>query len=204
VLSQSILSQDPLHRLKRIHVLVVDNDPAMIDLLYNVLGTLGFGNLHRARDGFEAVEIMKKHKIDLLITDWDLHPVQHHGIKELPANKVIVADEWSTDPVNGATFLKFLRGSRRSPNPYLAVIMLTGAALRENVAYARDSGVNEIIVKPITAEALCQRILMVVENDRPFITSKNYKGPCRRRVSSLRPDEPERRKADIRVIKYNG
>jgi len=201
--AQSIITKNPLQRLKRIQVLVVDNDPAISELMKNVLTTLGFSSVFVARDGFEAVGIMQKQKIDLLITDWDLKPLHSQG-EELPPNSPIVADEWSAAPMDGSLFLKFLRGSKRSPNPYLAVIMMTGAALREDISYARDSGVNEIIVKPVTAETLCNRILMLIDNDRPFITAKNYRGPCRRRVSSLKPGEPDRRMADIKVIKFKG
>lgn len=199
----SVVTKDPHYRLKRVQVLVVDNDPALSKLMADVLAKLGFSSVFTARDGFEAIEVMRHHKIDLMITDWELKPVHHHG-NDIPANAPVVSDEWSSDSMNGAMFLKFLRGSRFSPNPYLAVIMMTGAALKNDVSYARDSGVNEILVKPVTADALCQRIMMLIENDRPFITSKNYKGPCRRRVSTLRPGEPERRVADIKVIRYQG
>jgi two-component system chemotaxis response regulator CheY len=205
--NSSIVSKDPSYRLKKIQVLVVDNDPAIVSLLGNVLKKLGFGSVHTAKDGFEALDLMNRNKMDLVITDWDLKTdTQHAHEEELPPNDIILVDtDWTPPaPSNGSMFLRFIRGSKHSPNPYLAVIMLTGVALRDNIAYARDSGVNEIIVKPISAESLCSRILMVIENDRPFVTSKNYKGPCRRRVNKLSKDQKDRRMADIKVIKFRG
>ena len=98
--------------------------------------------------------------------------------------------------------LRYLRNSKRSPNPFLSVIMLTGPAIRQNIEHARDSGVNEIILKPITAESLCDRIKKVIENTLPFITADNYRGPCRRRKTTEPPNQQERRKRDIKIIKY--
>lgn len=189
---------DPLYRLKRIHILVVDNDPALASLVTSILTKLGFINVHTANDAFSAVQLMKKQKIDMLITDWDLKPMHHKGIAR---NSAETPEDWPEEPVNGAHFVRFLRSSRLSPNPYLAVIMMTGAALRDDISYARDSGANEVILKPIDAETLVSRIIMVIENDRPFITAKNYKGPCRRRAAGT-IDHPERRVADVKLIKY--
>jgi hypothetical protein len=49
---------------------------------------------------------------------------------------------------------------------------------------ARDAGVTEFLAKPISAKALYQRILNVVASPRPFIRTKTYFGPDRRRNTS--------------------
>ena len=202
--SPSILAKDPSHRLRRVTVLIVDNDPAISKLMSDVLHKLGFGPAYVASDGFEAIEMLRHHKIDLMITDWDLKAINHEN-DDLPPNSVIAAGNWHPcAPTNGSLFLKFLRASKHSPNPYLAVIMMTGVALQKNIAYARDSGVNEVIVKPVTAESLCRHIRMVVENHRPFITAQTYRGPCRRRGRKNTTPTKERRIADIKIIKFKG
>jgi hypothetical protein len=50
------------------------------------------------------------------------------------------------------------------------------------------------LAKPISAKGLYQRILNVVANPRPFIKTKNYFGPDRRRNASMGYAGPERRK----------
>jgi len=62
------------------------------------------------------------------------------------------------------------------------------------VVSARDAGITEFMAKPISAKALYQRILNVVANPRPFIKTKNYFGPDRRRNVTANYVGPERRK----------
>jgi hypothetical protein len=50
------------------------------------------------------------------------------------------------------------------------------------------------MAKPISAKSLYQRILNVVANPRPFIKTKSYFGPDRRRNVNPTYVGPERRK----------
>lgn len=189
----------PVQRLARINVLLLDNDSRIVDLMANVMRTLGFEALHRARDGYEGVALMRKQPIDLVITDWDLQPMRSEKSEAELAALAGVSSE--ALPSNGAAFVRGLRRSKNSPSPFVPVIMLTGPTLPDNIRYARDAGVNEVLMKPIVAEDLCARIVEIVERPRDFITSESYKGPCRRRRNVLLDNQPERRKATIKIIK---
>ena len=60
---------------------------------------------------------------------------------------------------------------------------------------ARDAGITEFLAKPVSSKALYQRIVSVIANPRPFIKTKTYFGPDRRR--NINPGAytgPERRK----------
>jgi hypothetical protein len=59
---------------------------------------------------------------------------------------------------------------------------------------ARDAGVTEFLAKPISAKGLYQRIVNVVANPRPFIKTKTYFGPDRRRNVNPNYVGTERRK----------
>lgn len=196
------LSHSPHKRLAKINVLLLDNDPKIISLLHNVMKTLGFESLTTAQDGFEGIKALKHKPIDLIITDWDLQPVKDYP-DNFPANAVITSEWGEYPPNNGASFIKCLRHSPVSPDPFVPVIMLTGPTLKNNIRYARDAGVNEVLLKPIVAEDLCERIIEIVERPRTFITSEQYKGPCRRRKQMPLNGRPERRKKDIRIIKFD-
>lgn len=191
--SASRIYVSPAQRLARIEVLLLDNDPRIIDLMANVMRTLGFEALYKAQDGFEGVAVMRKQSIDLVITDWDLQPVKKAAVESQPMGEIL--------PANGASFVRTLRHSKHSPNPFVPVIMLTGPTLPDNIRYARDAGVNEILMKPIVAEDLCERIIEVIEKPRIFVTSEGYKGPCRRRRNMVLDGQPERRKMTIQLIK---
>src|SRR5665811_296827 len=79
-------------------------------------------------------------------------------------------------------------------------IVLTGHSEKKRVVSARDAGVTEFLAKPISAKGLYQRIVNVVANPRPFIKTKTYFGPDRRRNVNPNYVGTERRKggkADI-------
>lgn len=144
-------------RLSNVNVLLVDADERMVSLLRKVLTSLGFGAIYTAKNGHDAVQQLHAKSIDLVITDWDMRPV------------------------NGIEFTQFIRCNRLSPNRQIPIIMLTGKAKREHVEEARDQGVTEFLVKPFTVRALCDRILLVIETPRSFILNSTYTGPDRRR-----------------------
>lgn len=191
-----------LARLNKVGILVVDNDPQIRDLMKTVLERLGFRKLYFACDGFEGVDVLEAHPrhIDLVITDWELKPMVELSACDVEPNGVISSIWAVAPPTDGASFVRYLRSSPASPNRYIPIIMLTGPTLVDNIQYARDCGVSEILKKPISAKLLCDRIISCIESQRCFITAPTYKGPDRRhRRMDITED---RRKIDIKVIRY--
>ncbi len=116
------------------------------------------------------------------------------GLKELqdyPADIVIV--DWEMQPVDGIEFIKTVRTADDSLNPFQPIIMLTGHSERRRIIEARDAGVNEYVVKPISANTLFERIEALIERPRPFVRLESFFGPDRRRKSSD-PARDERRR----------
>jgi DNA-binding response OmpR family regulator len=87
-----------------------------------------------------------------------------------------------------------IRQPGANANPYVPIIMLTGHSEKHRVVRARDAGITEFLAKPISATALYERILNLVANPRPFIRTKTYFGPDRRRNAGANYLGPERRK----------
>jgi DNA-binding response OmpR family regulator len=75
--------------------------------------------------------------------------------------------------------------------------MVTGYADRVRVLEARDAGVTELIVKPVTANAVLTRLNQVIYKPRPFARTEDYYGPDRRRRSELSYNGPLRRHLDL-------
>lgn len=154
-------------RLAKVHVLVVDDDMEILQLVRGLLMKLGFHHITSATDGSEAIAMLKDKKllrereIDLIITDWNM------------------------TPLSGIELMKFVRTSSESPNPYIPIIMLSGRGDWEDVEKARDAGFSEYLIKPFSAKALCDRILLCVENPRAFVSTATYKGPSRRRREAV-------------------
>jgi len=191
------------HTLRNISVLIVDNEQKIAELVKDVMCKLGFSSslMKIATDGYTALETLKMHTFDLIICDWEMLPDDNYvKLTEHAFDRL----KWrNAPPNNGANFVRCLRVSKNSPNPYIPVIMLTGPTTPNHIYYARDAGVNEILFKPIQADDLARRIISIVEEPRDFITCSTYKGPCRRRTNAqLPPGMPERRQRTVKIIRY--
>ena len=104
--------------------------------------------------------------------------------------------DYKMTPLNGVEFVRLVRNSPDSPDPFLPVIMLTGHADRRRIDEARDAGVTEFLVKPVTAKALIGRLQGLILTPRPFVKLDGYFGPDRRRVQ--RPDASQARRSTDR------
>lgn len=137
-----------------------------------VLQSAGIRKVREAADGAAALEILREHAIDLAIVDFNMFPL------------------------DGVEFTRLVRNSPDSANPYLPIIMMTGHSEKSRVYEARDAGVTEFVVKPITAKAILDRIQAVIFKPRPFVKTDGYFGPDRRRVQLATFTGPWRRAQD--------
>ena len=97
--------------------------------------------------------------------------------------------------MDGLDFVRMIRTAPDTPNPYLPIVMLTAYSETHRVMQARDAGVTEFCVKPVTAIEVYRKMVEVIDHPRPFVRTGNFFGPDRRRRSE---DEepykgPERR-----------
>ena len=126
-------------------------------LLTEILRAIGVRQVYEANDGAEALQMMRTHQIDIIMSDLAMQPL------------------------DGIDFVRLLRNSPDSPNPMAPVIMITGHSTHKLVNEARDVGVNEFLSKPVTAKGVLDRISRVVESPRPYVRTGSYFGPDRRR-----------------------
>src|SRR2546423_87136 len=89
---------------------------------------------------------------------------------------------------------RHIRSSPDSPDPFAPIVMLSGHTEKARVMQARDAGITEFMAKPVSARSLYARIVSIIENPRPFVRTKDYFGPDRRR-QMLPFEGPERRQA---------
>ena len=143
--------------LKDVTILLVEDNGFDRRLLTNVLRAFGARNISVARDGAEAWEIFKKNPTDLVLTDWMMKPV------------------------DGVALTRKLRDRDESPDAFVPIIMVTASSTQAAIFQARDSGVNEIAVKPLVPQALLSRIVAVIDRPRPYVKAGEFFGPDRRR-----------------------
>src|SRR6187431_1312002 len=113
-------------------ILVVDDFESMRKVTAAQLRTLGAGQIYQAKDGAEALRMLKQQHFDLVLSDWNM-PV-----------------------MTGLELLKAVRASEKLR--HMPFIMITAEAERERVVDAIANGVNELLVKPYTAGGLSERI----------------------------------------------
>jgi CheY-like chemotaxis protein len=154
-----------------LHVLVVDDNEHMRVILQTMLRSLGAQHIREAADGGRAMEMLQTWDADLVIVDYQMKPT------------------------GGLELARFIR-SPDSPNRSLPIIMLTGHSEASRVAEARDAGVNEFIVKPLSAQMLVRRLQAIISSNRPFVRCDSYFGPDRRRRDDPEYQGPFRREAD--------
>ena len=158
--------------LDNVNVMVIDDNKHMTTLIGEILGALGIRKVVEVSDAAKAFKELQHFSADVIIVDWNMQPL------------------------DGLGFVRLVRNAKDSPNPYVPIIMLSGYTEYRRVTEARDAGVNEYLAKPISAKALYQRFASIIDNPRPFVRTKSYFGPCRRRQDKGPPRGVAERRAN--------
>jgi two-component system chemotaxis response regulator CheY len=98
--------------------------------------------------------------------------------------------------MDGIEFVKLLRNMPDSPASFCPVLMISGHTTLRRIFEARDAGVTEFLSKPLTVRGMLGRIDQIINHPRPFIRSRDYFGPDRRRFDKPEFDGPWRRQDD--------
>lgn len=98
----------------------------------------------------------------------------------LSFNPDMIITDWHMPSTNGLELVKRIRRAGEAPNPYVPIVMLTGYTEIFRVKEARDCGINAFLAKPVSANALYKRLVGVIDDQRPYVRSGEFFGPCRR------------------------
>ena len=125
-------------------VLVVDDSAAIRKILQRVLRQTGMaiGTVHEAGDGQEALEFLKAHKIDLVLTDINMPKMD--GLQLLGAMKA--SPQWNSIPV----------------------MMITTEGGETKVGEAVRLGAAGYVRKPFTADQIKEKLAGIVELALPL------------------------------------
>jgi two-component system, chemotaxis family, chemotaxis protein CheY len=117
-------------------ILVTDDSKAMRMIVVRTLRQAGYGghDILEAEDGKKALELVRSHNPDLVLSDWNM------------------------PEMNGIDFLKALRGSGDT-TPFCFVTSEGSDEMREQAAAAGALG---LIAKPFTAETFTEVLTPVV------------------------------------------
>ncbi|MBO6549279.1 MAG: response regulator [Rhizobiales bacterium] len=147
------------------HILLIENNKMMRRLVREMLLNFGIkpANLVETDNVTDALQLIYNQKFDLVITDFFL------------------------GDLDGGDFTRHIRGDERCLNRKIPILLITASPNHEKVLKALESGVNELLAKPIAPSALYYRIFAMLTRPRPFVITENYVGPSRssKRLESM-------------------
>ncbi|RYG03000.1 MAG: response regulator, partial [Caulobacteraceae bacterium] len=95
-----------------LRVLLADDNAHMRAIVVAVLKSIGVRDIREARNGAEALSVLREWSADVAMVDFRM------------------------EPLDGVEFTRLVRNAKDSKNPYLPIIMLTGYADRTRVMEA--------------------------------------------------------------------
>jgi two-component system, chemotaxis family, chemotaxis protein CheY len=113
-------------------ILVVDDSGAVRSIVRKLLTQLGYIDVDEASDGASALVKMNEKSYGLVISDWNMVPM------------------------NGQALLERVRANKKFAN--LPFIMMTAESNPDKMIEAKYAGVSSFINKPFSAEALQAKI----------------------------------------------
>lgn len=120
-------------------ILVIEDQEFMRDMVVRIIKRLGCDAVLEAANGEEGISICQQSMPDAVICDINMKPV------------------------DGIEFLRRVRQAEGGINATLPVIFLTNDAQEETVMAAREYRANAFIVKPVTVNAIENKLGQVLE-----------------------------------------
>jgi two-component system, chemotaxis family, chemotaxis protein CheY len=123
-----------------VHALVIDDSKSIRSILTKILVGIGF-TVEEAANGLEAMELIKKSKVDLALVDWNM------------------------PNMDGCEFIQEVR--KDNAHKDMLLMMVTTETAINKVAEALEAGADEYIMKPFTREMIIEKLnLMGMEISR--------------------------------------
>ena len=117
--------------------LVIDDSKSIRSILTEILSGIGF-TVEEAANGLEAMDLIKKEKVDLALVDWNM------------------------PDMDGCEFIQEVR----KDNAYkdMRMMMVTTETAINKVAEALEAGADEYIMKPFTNEMIVEKLALMGMN----------------------------------------
>ena len=142
--------------LAEAHILIVEDSALMRDLLYTCLKAFEVPKVVAVETPMECLDELGNQAFDALIVDWRLK--DHDGL----------------------ALIRQIRRELPDPLCRVPIVLCTGYSDLSRVLEARDSGINEMLCKPVSPKALYSKLKAAMACDRMFMMTEAYVGPERR------------------------
>ncbi|MBL29230.1 MAG: two-component system response regulator [Rhodospirillaceae bacterium] len=122
----------------RKHVLVVDDEKPIRMIVSKLCEKIGFGKVSVAANGLEALTVLRRTPVDLVICDIEM------------------------EPINGIQVLHEVRNTLEKPAANAPFIFLTSHAESDFVMTAKQLGADSYVIKPVDVVSLKGRVDQVL------------------------------------------
>ena len=162
----------PRLNLQAVSVLLVDRNHYSRALISQALRGFGVKYITPCESAAAAQEYLTQSGADLCLID-----------AELP-------------DMSGADLVRAIRRLPTAPLRFVPILMVSGYTQFRTLNASRDAGANLILQKPISPQALFDRILWLSRTRRAYIETTDYIGPDRRFRDIAPPDNAHKRATD--------
>lgn len=114
--------------------LVIDDSKSIRSILSKILKEIGF-TVEEAGNGLEALDVIKKEKVDLALVDWNM------------------------PDMNGYEFIQEVRKDNTFKD--MRMMMVTTETEMNKVVEALEAGANEYVMKPFTKEMIIEKLALM-------------------------------------------
>ncbi|MEQ1782499.1 MAG: response regulator [Hyphomonadaceae bacterium] len=152
--------------------LIADPESHSRSLLAEVLRAAGYFSIIHARDGTELLERTAEYNPRVIFV-----------MSRFPG-------------VSGLEFTRMIRAGFKDVARQTSIIVMTDTPTKAFLETAKESGVDEMLARPFSSQAIVVRLKSVLDHPRDFIDSAVYLGPCRRRRTVADYQGPWRRFID--------
>lgn len=152
--------------------LLVDRNAYYRSLVSQMLRGFGLQHMHACGTGEEAKKLLRETYIDMVVVE-----------AELP-------------DMTGSELIHWIRREQKEPLRFVPILVLSGYTQLRMLSETRDSGANLVLKKPLSAQALFDRIAWLARTPRAYIEAGSYVGPDRRFREVTPPDGAYKRETD--------
>ncbi|MFN3076607.1 MAG: response regulator [Alphaproteobacteria bacterium] len=142
---------------RQLSILVVEDNRYMVALITTILRSAGSRDIRTAFNGEGALELLKQRPVDVTLLD-----ILMEGM-------------------DGIGFTLAVRRDPASIDPFLPIVAVTGCSDVVTIRRTIDAGVNAVVLKPLAPKTLLTHVARVLLAPRPFVRTKSFFGPNRRR-----------------------
>jgi CheY-like chemotaxis protein len=162
----------PRLNLSKVGVLLIDRNAYSRALIAQALRGFDIKHILGAETGAAGLEILGQTGVDLCLIEADL------------------------PDMTGADMIRAIRRLPREPLRFVPIIVLSGYTQFNQLSLVRDAGANLVLQKPVSPQALFDRIGWLGRTKRAYIEAANYIGPDRRFRDISPPDGAHKRATD--------